>query len=192
MKESVPPFSNLSAVILALRGSLGAWGKLGWLGEALAWLVYRRLGEVCGKLERMVARYQAGRLWRRGVRVSGGLGEGAVRRRVSRERIWPRKFGWLVRAASWQAAGFGSQLRAVLEHPEMVAFLQAAPQAARVLGPVCRMLAIEPAVLRPGVVVEPRVRVKRVRRVVEKPDLGRVPIPRGAMAVVRRERLKNG
>jgi hypothetical protein len=87
--------------------------------------------------------------------------------------------------ATWQAAGFGLQLRAVLEHPEMVAFLAAAPQARRVLRPVCRMLAIEPTVL--GEVVA--VRVKRVRAVPVPVDTGRVPVPPGAMAWVRRDRF---
>jgi hypothetical protein len=65
----------------------------------------------------------------------------------------------------------------------MVALLAACPQAIRVLKPLCRALAIETAVLQPGAVVAvkaPRVRVK--------PDTGRVPIPRGVMAWVRRER----
>jgi hypothetical protein len=68
----------------------------------------------------------------------------------------------------------------------MVTFLAACPQAVRVLTPLCRMLAIETAVLRPGVArADPPVRAARVR---VKPDLGRVPIPRGAMAWVRLER----
>ncbi len=101
-------------------------------------------------------------------------------------RVWPGRFAWMVQVVGWEAAGFGSQLRAVLETPEVVALLAACPQAVRVLTPVCRMLAIETQVLRPGVVraVAP-VRASRVR---VKPDLGRVPIPRGAMAWVRRER----
>jgi hypothetical protein len=90
--------------------------------------------------------------------------------------------------ASWQAAGFGLQLRAVLEHPDMKALLAAAPQAARVLQPLCRALAIEPAVLGQPAVV----RVKRVRVVREKVDTGRVPVPKGALAWVRRDRFSKG
>jgi hypothetical protein len=75
-----------------------------------------------------------------------------------------------------------------LETPEMVAFLAACPQAIRVLTPVCRALAIETQVLRPA--GKPGVKVARVRTVPEKPDLGRVPIPRGAMAWVRRDRAE--
>jgi hypothetical protein len=107
----------------------------------------------------------------------------------------------LVRAAAWEAAGFGCQVRAILETPEMVALLTASPQAVRVLTPLCRMLAIEASVLRPGVVVDAAVgvvvqpkRVVGVRKQVplEKPDLGRVPIPPGVMAWVRRDRVAKG
>jgi hypothetical protein len=77
----------------------------------------------------------------------------------------------------------------VLEHPEMKALLAAAPQAARVLRPVCRALAIEPAVL--GQVVTVRVKPP-VRVVREKVDTGRVPVPRGVLAWVRRDRFSTG
>jgi hypothetical protein len=89
------------------------------------------------------------------------------------------------------------QLRAVLETPEMVALLIAAPQAVAVLRPLCRMLAIETSLLRPGRVSVPAevvetVKPKRVRAPRVKPDLGRVPIPRGVMTAVRRRGLRNG
>ncbi len=70
----------------------------------------------------------------------------------------------------------------------MVALLIAAPQAVRILRPLCRMLAIETSVLRPGVVVVERpVRVKRVRTPRPPVDLGRVPLPRGVISWARRE-----
>ncbi len=192
------PFLSLSAVIRALRGSLGGWGVRGLLGAALVLLVYRRLGEIISRIEGLAARFQAGRVLRWGPRVETTATVPAVpRERGTAERIWPRGFGWLVKAAGWQAAGFGSQLRAVLETPEMVALLTAAPEAARVLRPLCRMLAIETAVLRPGVAAEVVARVavekpKRVRAPRAKPDLGRVPIPRGVMSAVRRGRFLLG
>ncbi len=110
--------------------------------------------------------------------------------------MWPGGFGWLVKAASWQAAGFGCQLRAVLETPEMVALLAACPQAVRMLRPVCRALAIETQVLRPGVVVpvgeEAPVRAKRVRKPRVAVDIGRVPLPRGVLSAVRQGRFLRG
>ena len=107
-------------------------------------------------------------------------------------RIWPGRFAWLVRVAGYQAAGYGSQLRHILEQPEMVDLLKASPQAARILQPVCRMLAIETAMLRPGhVVAEPKVREVKPR--VRKPripiDWGRIPLPRGVLTAVRRRRF---
>ena len=110
---------------------------------------------------------------------------------------WPGRFGWLVRAAAYRAAVYGEQLRAILEQPEMVALLIAAPQARRILRPVCRMLAVEAALLRPrpaGVVVEvPAGAVvdvvkKRVRKARVPVDCGRIPLPRGVLTWARRER----
>jgi hypothetical protein len=180
MNSSGSPFLSLSAVILGLRGSVGGWSVRGWLQAALGLLLYRRLGQICGRMERMAARFAAGRLWRRErvargepqVSVEAGSGRPAVG-----ERIWPLGFGWLVKAAGWQAAGYGSQLRAVLATPEMVALLTAAPQAAIVLRPLCRMLAIETSVLRPGRVDEDVAAAvvdapKRVRKPRAKVDWG--------------------
>ena len=180
------PYQTLSAVLRALRSEVGGWTVRKLLSEVLALLLYRRLGEICGKIERLAARFQAGQLWRRtpgaraDVRKAGKTGA----------RIWPGRFAWLVRAAGYQAAGYGCQLRHVLEQPEMVELLKAAPQAARILRPVCRMLAIETSLLRPGVVApEPVVRVRKPR--VRKPRVpigwGRIPLPRGVLSAARRQ-----
>jgi hypothetical protein len=66
-----------------------------------------------------------------------------------RERLLPRKFGWLIRFVPYEAACFGSQLQHQLSRPEMVALIEAAPQAGRILRPLCWMLAIPlPPILR--------------------------------------------
>ena len=182
---SPSPYLSLSAVLRALRGEVGGWHLRGMLSHVVMMLLYRRLGQITTKIERLVARFQAGRLR---LRVSGTRA-GARRGGKTGARVWPGRFGWLVRAAAYQAAGYGCQLRHVLEQPEMVALLQAAPQAARILRPVCRMLAIETALLRPGMVVaEPVIRVRKPR--VRKPripiDFGRIPLPRGVLSAARR------
>ncbi len=200
MNSSLSPFLSLSDVIRGLRESLGGWSVLGWLSTAVTLLVHRRLGQICVQMERMAARHAAGRLWRPGPRVapvSPGVTKVDRVRRQMDAPIWPRSFGWLVQASGWQAAGYGVQLRAVLARPEMVALLVAAPQAVRVLRPLCRMLAIETSVLRPAwrreavepVQEEPPTRVRRPRAT---PSWGRVPIPRGVRAWVRRERVADG
>jgi hypothetical protein len=193
--EAPSPALNLSAVIHALRALVGAWGGRGLFGAAVGWLLHRRLGEIVRRMEGLAARFQAGRL-----RVGGVRGSVTPVVRVRGERIWPRAFGWLVIAARHEAAVFGIQLRMILAQPEMVALLAATPQAARVLRPLCRMLAVETSLLRPAgevaaaaaVGVVPAALVPAalvsVRKPRVKPDLGRVPIPRGVMAAVRRER----
>jgi hypothetical protein len=66
-----------------------------------------------------------------------------------RERLLPREFGWLIRFVPYEAACFGSQLQHQLSRPEMVALIEAAPQAGRILRPLCWMLAIPlPPILR--------------------------------------------
>jgi len=188
MNSSAPlsPYQSLSVVLRALRGEVGGWTVRRLLSEVLALVLYRRIGEICGKIERLAVRFQEGRLWRREPQTRGvvrATGKTGV-------RIWPGRFAWLVRAAGYQAAGYGCQLRHVLEQPEMVELLKASPQAARILRPVCRMLAIETSLLRPGVVVpEPVVRVVKPR--VRKPrvpiDWGRIPLPRGVLSAARRQ-----
>jgi len=183
---------NLSVVLLAVRKEVGGWGLRGLLSQVLVLLVYRRLGGVVREMEGLAARFAAGTLFRVVGRVSVAarvVAGGA--RRVGEARVWPGRFGWLVRAASWQAAGYGSQLEAVLREPEMVALLMAAPRAARILRPVCRMLAVDASLLRPGVVVvvAPVREVKpRVRKPRPKVDWGRIPLPRGVLTWVRKER----
>jgi hypothetical protein len=198
VNTSASPYSNLSVVILALRKEVGGWGLRGLLSAALVLLLYRRLGGICRDMERLAVRFQAGRLWRvraravAGERVvveAGGLG------RAVPGLIWPGRFGWLVRAASYHAAGFGSQLRTILVQPEIVELLVAAPQAVRILRPLCRMLAVETALLRPrpaaeavevvACVVVPVLKV-RVRKARAPVDWGRIPLPRGVLAAARR------
>jgi hypothetical protein len=192
LSASRSPFSELSVVIRAMRAAVGGWGGRGFLSGVLALLLFRRLGEICSKMERLAQRFQAGRLWcripRAGVVPRGVSGCGL---RAGLARIWPSRFGWLLKAAAHHAAVYNGQLRVILETPEMVALLIAAPQAARILRPLCRMLAVEDALLRPGVVIAVPVAVAAVRKRVRRPrvpvDWGRIPWPRGALSWARRE-----
>ena len=199
MNLSAPPspYSDLATVIRALRGDVGGWGLRGLLRQALVMLVYHRLGGIGWRIGRLCERFQAGKLWRVTGRARVGarvavLGEAAGPRLVAAEAVLPRRFGWLVRAVGYQAAGYGSQLRTILGQPEMVALLEASPEAGRILRPLCRMLAVETSLLRPGVAVAEvvvaevvvRARVRRVRVVV---DWGRIPLPRGVLSAARRQ-----
>ena len=213
--ESVPspsPFLNLTVVLRGLRGALGGFCARGVLGHALALILWARLSGVCLRMERLAGRFLAGRVRRVVGRVplcvaacDGAGGDGAGGDRAGRAAVFPARFAWLVRQVGWQASGYGSQLRAVLQTPEMVALLEACPQAGRMLRPICRMLAVETSVLR---LPAPAKRVAVARgdvqaaasagagvgaggvgrtrvRVVAAP--WRIPLPRGVLAAARRQ-----
>ena len=209
MNLAPSPFTDLPLVIRALRGCIGGWGVRGVLSAALVLLLYRRVGEICTRLERLIARFQAGIVWRRPGRAprerdggaqDGGAQDGGAGSGVAGSaRLWPLGFAWLVRAAGYQAAGFGSQLHAVLTQPDMVALLEAVPQAGRVLRPLCRMLGVEAAVLRAPVrkvvgsaaSVEAGSRGASARPVPRKArEWGRIRLPRGVLAAARRDGCK--
>jgi hypothetical protein len=168
---------------LILRGILAALGM--WRVEPKpAMVLYNRISGIFGRIERMLVRFRAGRLWR-------VTQKGAAQRRSALRTpaiALPRRFGWLVQAGGHQAAGFGLQLQTVLNTPEMTALLAASPQAGRILRPLCRALAMEV----PGVSEAPRQRAnagrpKRPRKPRPKPEPFKIPLPRGVLSWARRE-----
>ena len=187
---SPPVTVTLASEIHALRWSLSGWALQGMFRVALVVPLFNRMGLIGRQIEGLKARLAAGTLRRFEGRVSGAP---RATDKVVRARavvVFPRRFGWLVRAAAWRAAVYGGQLQLVLEMPDMVELLTAAPQAARILRPLCRMLLVDPKVLRPGVVIEPpapKVVKVRVRKPRAKVDWGRIPLPRGMMAAARRQ-----
>jgi hypothetical protein len=167
---------TLRMIVRLLLASIG-----GWLDAMRAVALHRRISGVGSRIERMLVRFRAGRLWR----VAGrGASVGAIRRR--RIDTLPRRFGWLVQAGGHRAAGVGSQLQTLLAAPEMAELLAASPQAVRVLRPLCRALAVE----LPSVAAASRqVRKPSTRRRAPRPapEPFRIPLPRGVLSWARRE-----
>ena len=200
ISATISPYANLAVVIRALMVAVADWGGRRFLSGPLTVLIWGRLSRICLRMERLAARFEAGQVCRPGPRLVARASVVSKAFAVRPPRLWPTCFGWAVRLMAWQAAGYGSQLRAVLGEPQMVALLIAAPQAARILRPVCRMLGIETSVLRPraaGAVVEVAVAPadvacvrKRVRKRREPIDWGRIPLPRGVLAAARRRGFK--
>jgi hypothetical protein len=174
------PETISAALRMVLRGLMAALGGFG-LEAGQAVLVHRRIGLVLGRIERMLARFRAGRLWR----VMGRPGRSGAFRCA--ERTLPQRFGWLVRAGGHRAAGFGSQLQTVLNTPEMTELLAASPQAGRLLRPLCRALAVEMPGAAPCVPATERPKAIRRRRTAPKPPPFRIPLPRGVLTAARRE-----
>jgi hypothetical protein len=179
MEISGPLSDTLIAALRTILGGLRASVGL-WVEPAAAVLLHRRIGTVLGRIERMLARFRAGRLWRVTGRVSAR--SGAFR---CAERTLPRRFGWLVQAGGFRAAGYGAQLTALLAAPEMAGLLDAAPQARRVLRPLCRALAVELPGEPPPAKAERAPKPIR-RRSRPKPEPFRIPLPRGVLSAARR------
>ena len=163
--------ARLRMILLGLRSVWGMWR----LDTAIVVRVSARAGVVFGRIERMLARFRAGTLRIQTLHT-------ARKTAISKPRApaLPRKFGWLVIAGKHQAAGYASQLQHLLAEPEMAALLDAAPQARRVLRPLCRALAID----LPWTVTPPRPPKPRKPR--PKPAPYRWPYPRGAVSAARR------
>ncbi len=108
-------------------------------------------------LHRLAARFEA--LARR-VRAGGGA-VATPRTRPARlapprspPRL-PRGLAWLIRLAP-DAAQLGGQVRHLLADPELACLLATAPQAGRILRPLCRMLGILPGPDLPAALFRPR------------------------------------
>jgi hypothetical protein len=99
-------------------------------------LIDARLRRLVARFTSLAARFQAGKLRPPRHRKP------QPRPPRERQRLLPESFGWLIRFVPYQAACFGSQLQHQLSQPEMVALIEAAPQAGRILRPLCRMLAV--------------------------------------------------
>jgi hypothetical protein len=74
-------------------------------------------------------------------------------------------------------------LEVVLQSPDMAELLAAAPQAARVLRPLCRALALDWPQSPPK---PEKIKTIRPRKPRPKPEPFRIPLPRGVISAARR------
>ena len=174
--------ANLRTILRGLMAALGAWG----MEPALALVLHRRIGATLGRIERMMVRFRAGRLWRVMQRAAGQRQSGC---KAGRGPALPRRFGWLVQAGGHRAASVRSQLQDVLNTPEMAELLAASAQAGRILRPLCRALAVE----LPGMAATARTEAtescpttRRGTRPRAAPEPLRIPLPRGVLSAARR------
>jgi hypothetical protein len=131
---------------------------------------------ICGKVNKVrnaflsiLGRIENGTLRKSAVRQASTLQrrpmEAAVRQGlVERAKAWaetwrnvPRTWAWLLPLVPCEAASYASQLSHLLQEEEMQLRLAAEPRLGRAFRPMCRMLGIDPAVLRlPPVERKPR------------------------------------
>jgi hypothetical protein len=137
------PADDVALLIEGLCRAIAARGAARGLAGPFIILVWSRLRRMAGRVSRLAARFRA-----------GNLPAPRARRRRPRpaappdpSKRLPRGFAWLTRMVPEVAAG-GSQLGHLLGQPEMAALIAAAPQAGRILRPLCRMLGIDHPPLR--------------------------------------------
>ena len=174
--------ANLRMILRGLLAALGAWR----LEPVLALVLYGRINRTLGRIERMLVRFRAGKLWRMPHR---GVAPGRTGHRNATVRS-PRRFGWLVQLGGHQAACVGLQLQTVVHTPEMVELLAVSAQAARILQPLCRALAVELPTMTgtmPHDLTDDGTTKRRRTRPRAVPEPFRIPLPRGVLTAARRQ-----
>jgi hypothetical protein len=160
---------SFATILIGLRALLAARAATDRTLTALLVLVWSRLSRLQTRLERLIAH------WRAGTLPTPRPSRAGQPRKPTPKPTLPTAPAWLVARVGYTAAVFGSQLQHALSDPDLAAFLAAAPQANRLLRPLCRMLGIEPPIklrrtprpMRPAPPPRP------------KPAPFRVPIPKG-------------
>jgi len=133
------PADRFARIIDGLCGAVAARAHKNALARPLLVLLYYRLRRMVVRLASLAGRVRSGTL------------PAPARRRAASSRPrtappaprLPRGFVWVPRLVP-EANGYASQLQHLLADPAMVALLAAAPQAGRILRPLCRMLGIRP------------------------------------------------
>ncbi len=123
-------------LVEGLRRILAARGAGDWLALPLMLLLWSRLRRTAERFARLAAKVHAGTLPPPRHRLR------APRPRPQPLRL-PRGVAWLLRRLP-QAAAAASQLQHLLADPAMADLLAAAPQAGRLLRPLCQMLGVRP------------------------------------------------
>jgi len=150
---------RLAWLIDGLCKAIGADARKQRMDAALAWAVYHRVRLLGDRLIALATRVRAGRVMVRRSRTRHpdrsasrpDLPQGE-RELPSRERELrlPRGFGW-VRQALPQTAAYAGVLTFLLHEAEMKALVEKAPQAGRILRPLCHLLGVTaPAFLSGG------------------------------------------
>ncbi len=102
--------------------------------------LWGRIARMRTRLERLVALWRAGMLPEP---VAAQVRE-ATERSAGTKPAFPSSLAWLTRKLGYEVAVYGSQLRHLMTDAECAAFLEACPQARRMLRPLLRMLSIDP------------------------------------------------
>jgi hypothetical protein len=128
---------NFTTILTGLQAAIAVVAARERALTVLLVAVWGRIGRISTRLERLIA------LWRAGMLPAPHARRGRVPGTPARKPIsaLPTTPAWLLVAVR-EAAPFGARLENLLSEAECEAFLAAAPQARRLLRPLCRMLGI--------------------------------------------------
>ncbi|MCC6718081.1 MAG: hypothetical protein IT555_09360 [Acetobacteraceae bacterium] len=136
----MPNLVTLFCAILAdLRAAIGTHLGRDRTYEAWLALAWQRIGRMSQRFQRLYHRWQAGTLPK--PRPSRA---GQSRPERPKPPYFPRHHAWLAAKTDHNVRSLASQLTHLLARPDLDDFLKAAPQAGRILRPLCHMLGIEP------------------------------------------------
>jgi len=131
---------SLTLIFAGLKQAIASNRHMPQSRIALLERVWLHVHGMRNRLERLYTRWRNGTLPKPGTRGRARATPATSRPAVAR---LPRGRGWLVRDTQ-AVVGARSQLAHFLAtHPDIPAFLEAAPQAGRILRPLCRMLGID-------------------------------------------------
>jgi hypothetical protein len=129
-------------------------------------LVWVRLRRTLARLDRLALRWQQGRLRPRPRRSRSPRRPPQIQPAEAwRHRRTPQGHAWLIRLHQ-PLAQYAPRIQLLVDDPEIAALCAAAPQAGRLLRPLCRMFAIAPPayIARPAAPARIRPRAPRPRK----------------------------
>jgi hypothetical protein len=128
---------NFTVLLIGLQAAIAVVAARERALTVLLVAVWGRIGRIGTRLERLIALWRAGKLPKR--RTWRGRVPGTAPRIII--SVLPRAPAWLLVAVR-EAAPYGTRLEELLSEAECEEFLAAAPQARRLLRPLCRMLGV--------------------------------------------------
>jgi hypothetical protein len=170
---------HFTSVLTGLQAAIAVVAARECALTVLLVAVWGRIGRISRRLERLIALWRAGMLPApRAQRARRGRTPGTpATKAVS---AFPTTPAWLLVAVR-EAAPYGARLESLLSEAECEAFLAAAPQARRLLRPLCRMLGVGLAAPRAGKV---RAIWQAPKSAPAVPQAGLVVGPRGRLMYV--------
>ena len=178
-QEPHPNYPTLKTpLVRALSWHLYAIRQRLNLHNLLLCLIHSRLGWLLGRLDRLILRWQDGKLLKPRPSRAGQpraprpdwdslTPEERIRyiRSFAPQGVWPKvptRFGWLLQMGGYPICEVAAGMPEFLSRPETMRLLQELPQARRLLRPLARMLAIpHPLLDRPRRVRKPKPKVEK-------------------------------